>query len=90
MVAPCSRGGVPVFIRLMRKPSRAMVAASPEAAVCAATSAPDSAASALGMRPAGRVVEPIWITPRRNVPVVITTASARTCSPDASTTPRTR
>jgi hypothetical protein len=48
MVVPSRRGGVPVFMRLMRKPRRCMVVASLEAAVCAARSEPESDASALG------------------------------------------
>ena len=42
----------------------------------------------LGMRPAGRVVEPMCTTPRRNVPVVTTTAAARTSSPERRDAPQ--
>ena len=61
MVRPSSRGGVPVLSRPSAKPSRSRVADKPSA-------------GASPTRPAGVVSSPIWIRPRRKVPVVSTTA----------------
>ena len=63
MVVPSSRGGVPVLSRPSAKPSRSSVRESP-------------IAGASPTRPAGVCRSPIWIRPRRNVPVVRTTAPA--------------
>ena len=63
IVLPSSRGGVPVFSRPSRKPARSSVGASPTE-------------GASPTRPAGIFTSPMWIRPRRNVPVVITTAPA--------------
>ena len=61
MVRPSRRGGVPVFSRPSAKPCRSRVADRPRA-------------GASPMRPAGICVSPIWIRPRKNVPVVSTAA----------------
>ena len=61
--APSSRGGVPVFSRPSAKPSRSSVSDRP-------------IAGASPTRPAGICCSPIWMRPRRNVPVVSTTAPA--------------
>ena len=63
MVVPSSRGGVPVFSRPSAKPARSSVAERPT----------DGASPT---RPAGICWSPIWIRPRRKVPVVSTTAAA--------------
>ncbi len=76
MVLPSSRGGVPVFRRPIRKPMRSMVSAKP-------TAGPSPT------RPAGMVLSPIWIRPRRKVPVVMTTAPATISRPSPSRTPDT-
>ena len=77
MVVPSSRGGVPVLSRPSAKPARSSVRESPTA-------------GASPTRPAGICRSPIWIRPRKNVPVVSTTAPARTMRPSASRTPVTR
>ena len=63
MVRPSSRGGVPVFSRPSANPSRSSVVDRPMAG---------RFADAAGRR----LVSPMWISPRRNVPVVSTTAPA--------------
>ena len=65
IVRPSSLGGVPVFSRPSGRASSSIRSASRTAA-------------ASPSRPAGRVSSPMWITPRRKVPVVSTTAPART------------
>ena len=60
---PSSRGGVPVLRRPSAKPSRSSVCDRPT----------DGASPT---RPAGVWRSPMWIRPRRNVPVVSTTAPA--------------
>ena len=63
-----ARGGVPVFRRPRRIPAAMRLAESP---------------SALGspIRPPGICAAPTWISPRRNVPVVRTTARLRISIP---------
>ena len=68
---------MPVLSRPKAKPARAKVAASPT----------DGASPT---RPAATVSSPIWMTPRRKVPVVMTTAAASIRSPAAVTMPATR
>ena len=63
MVRPSSRGGVPVLSRPRVNPSRSKVSDSP-------------IAGASPTRPAGVRCSPIWMRPRRKVPVVRTTAAA--------------
>ena len=63
MVVPSSRGGVPVFSRPSAKPARSSVRESP-------------IAGASPTRPAGICRSPIWMRPRRNVPVVSTTSAS--------------
>ena len=77
MVRPSSRGGVPVFSRPSLKPARVMVADRPSDA-CSF------------MRPATIFLSPIWIRPRRKVPVVSTTAPQASRRPSASMTAATR
>ena len=77
MVRPSSRGGVPVFRRPSAKPSWSSVRDRPMA-------------GASPTRPAGICFSPIWMRPRRNVPVVSTTAPAEISRPSASVTPQTR
>ncbi len=74
MVRPSSRGGVPVFSRPITKPRRASVSPKPMAGFSPT-------------RPAGVRVSPIWIRPRRKVPVVMTTAPAASVRPSPSRTP---
>ena len=76
IVRPSSRGGVPVF-------------SLPSGSANSSTRSASRTDAASPIRPAGRVSCPIWITPRRKVPVVSTTAGARTSAPSASTTPAT-
>ena len=64
MVRPSSRGGVPVLSRPSAKPSRSSVRDRPSA-------------GASPTRPAGVWRSPMWMRPRRKVPVVSTTAPAR-------------
>jgi hypothetical protein len=61
MLSEASRGGVPVF----RRPSGRPIASSRSARRTEGLSP---------IRPPGRDTSPIWMTPRRNVPVVRTTA----------------
>ena len=68
MVVPSSRGGVPVFSRPSANPARSRVRERP-------------IAGASPTRPAGICCSPIWIRPRRNVPVVSTTAPQSTIRP---------
>ncbi len=63
MVVPSSRGGVPVFRRPRANPARSNDVDSPSA-------------GASPTLPAGQFFSPRWISPRRNVPVVMTTAPA--------------
>ena len=74
MVLPSSRGGVPVLSRPSAKPIRSSVSDSPTA-------------GASPTRPAGVCVSPTWIRPRRNVPVVSTTAPHDSSRPSLSRTP---
>ena len=74
MVRPSSRGGVPVF----RRPS-----AKPAARAC--VDRPIAGASPT--RPAGICFSPIWMSPRRKVPVVSTTAPAVISRPSAEPEP---
>src|SRR6185312_8660878 len=76
MVRPSRRGGVPVLSRLMRRPSPYSRSDRPRA-------------GASLMRPAGILRSPIWIRPRRKVPVVRTTAPAEMLRPSAVSTPLT-
>ena len=77
MVRPSSRGGVPVFSRPSAKPQRSRVAERP-------------IAGASPTRPAGVCFSPIWMRPRRNVPVVRTTAPVARIRPSARRTAETR
>ena len=65
---------MPVLSRPSAKPKRSSVAESPSAG-CSPT------------RPAGILLSPIWISPRRNVPVVRTVAAAESRRPPAMATP---
>ena len=76
MVVPSIRGGVPVLSRPSAKPSRSSVSDSP-------------IAGASPTRPAGVCRSPMWISPRRNVPVVSTTAAAVSSRPSLSRSPAT-
>ena len=76
MVVPSSRGGVPVLSRPSAKPA---------APACRTARAP---APRRPGRP-GSAVSPIWMRPRRNVPVVSTTAPAASARPSARRTPAT-
>ena len=76
-VEASSLGGVPVLSLPSSNPHESSVSASPTAG-----SSP--------RRPAGMSRSPIWMTPRRNVPVVNTTVLANTCSCAAVMTPITR
>ena len=71
------RGGVPVFIRPISKPSSLSEAESDREAISPA-------------RPAGQRQSPTWIRPPRKVPVVMTTARPVEMTPVWSTTPRIR
>jgi hypothetical protein len=77
MVVPSSRGGVPVFNRPSVKPTRSNEAESPMA-------------GASPTRPAGQFFSPRWISPRRKVPVVMTTALAASSRPVPKRMPVTR
>ncbi len=77
MVRPSSRGGVPVFSRPSAKPQRSRVEERP-------------IAGASPTRPAGICFSPIWMRPRRNVPVVRTTAPVARIRPSARRTAETR
>ena len=77
MVRPSSRGGVPVLSRPSAKPARSSVRDRPSA-------------GASPTRPAGVWRSPMWMRPRRNVPVVSTTAPAPSSRPSASLRPATR
>ena len=68
MVRPSSRGGVPVLRRPSANPSRSSVRDRPSA-------------GASPTRPAGVWRSPIWMRPRRNVPVVSTTRRCRELAP---------
>ena len=70
------RGGVPVFNRDNFKPKLSILSAS-----FTEGSSP--------ILPPGRATSPIWITPRRNVPVVSTTDAAVISLPSRSLTPDT-
>ncbi len=74
IVAPSSRGGVPVLSRPSAKPNRSSVSESPTA-------------GASPTRPAGVCFSPIWIRPRRKVPVVSTVAAQWNTRPSARRTP---
>ena len=74
IVVPSSRGGVPVLSRPSAKPSRSRVSDSPTA-------------GASPTRPAGVWRSPMWIRPRRNVPVVSTAAPQASSRPSARRTP---
>ena len=76
MVRPSSRGGVPVLRRPSAKPTRSSASDRPTA-------------GASPTRPAGVCCSPIWMRPRRNVPVVSTTAPASTVRPSPSRMPET-
>ena len=94
IVRASSLGGVPVFMRPIRKPRRYSVAARRFAPAEATRSGPEEEAEAEaeaseGRRPAGNDREPTWTTPLRNVPVVMTTAGARRTTPERSVAPRT-
>ena len=77
IVVPSSRGGVPVLRRPSAKPARSSVRDRPI----------DGASPT---RPAGICRSPIWMRPRRKVPVVSTTAPAPNMRPSARRTPVTR
>ncbi len=77
MLRPSRRGGVPVFKRPSVKPIFSSVRESP-------------IAGASPTRPAGICFSPMWMRPRRNVPVVSTTAAAEISRPSANLTPQTR
>ena len=77
IVPPSSRGGVPVLRRPSAKPARSSVRERPSA-------------GASPTRPAGICRSPIWMSPRRNVPVVSTTAPAPNSRPSVRRTPVTR
>ena len=77
MVRPSSRGGVPVLRRPRAKPNASSRRARPSAA-------------GSPTRPAGQRSRPRWISPRRNVPVVSTTAAAGQVRPSAPMTPAAR
>ena len=64
MVRPSSLGGVPVLRRASGNPKRSKARARP-------------IAGASPTRPAGKRFSPIWISPRRNVPVVMIAAPQR-------------
>ncbi len=74
MVRPSSLGGVPVFSRRSAKPARSRLCAR-------------RTAGASPTRPAGQRSSPRWISPRRKVPVVSTTARARQVRPSDVMTP---
>ena len=71
---PSMRGGVPVFSRPVTKPWRCSERAS-------------ATAGRSPMRPARQLSSPRWMTPRRNVPVVITTAPQAKARPSTSVSP---
>jgi len=77
MVVPSSRGGVPVFNRPRVKPARSKEVESPKA-------------GASPTRPAGQFLSPRWISPRRKVPVVMTTAPQASSRPSPRRMPVTR
>src|SRR5262245_61077423 len=77
MVRPSSRGGVPVLSRPSANPSRCKVSDRPSA-------------GASPTRPAGVCRSPMWMSPRRKVPVVSTTAPAPNSRPSASLSPAIR
>src|SRR4051812_46940516 len=77
IVVPSSRGGVPVLSLPKPKPARSKDLESPSA-------------GASSRRPAGQVFSPRWMSPRRKVPVVITTAPADNSDPPARRMPVTR
>ena len=77
IVLPSSRGGVPVLSRPSAKPARSSVRERPSA-------------GASPTRPAGICRSPIWMSPRRKVPVVSTTAPAPNSRPSVRRTPVTR
>jgi hypothetical protein len=74
MLSEASRGGVPVF----RRPSGRPIASSRSARRTDGLSP---------IRPPGRDTSPIWMTPRRNVPVVRTTADRGSRRRRPGTTP---
>jgi len=76
IVFPFNRGGVPVFRRPRERSKLSMRSAS-----FTEGSSP--------IRPPGRDTSPIWMTPRRKVPVVRTTECADISDPSARITPRT-
>ena len=77
MVRPSRRGGVPVFKRPSTTPIFSKVRESPSA-------------GASPTRPAGICFSPIWMRPRKNVPVVRTTDAQDSSRPSANLTPQTR
>ena len=77
MVVPSRRAGVPVFKRPSTKPSRSRVSDKPF----------DGASPS---RPAEMRTSPIWIRPRKNVPVVRTAAPHAICRPPFKVTALTR
>ena len=72
-----TRGGVPVFIRPIRRPRPAIAADSPIAA-------------GSSQRPASRRSSPTWIRPRRKVPPVTTAARHETTDPSSIRMPVSR
>ena len=76
IVDPSSRGGVPVLSRPSAKPNRSSVSDRPSA-------------GASPTRPAGVCCSPMWIRPRRKVPVVRTDAPHANTRPSARRTPAT-
>ena len=77
IVRPSSRGGVPVLSRPNGRPNP-----SSRSAILTDGFSP--------MRPPGCATSPIWITPRKNVPVVKMTVIARTSDPSARIIPTAR
>ena len=77
IVVPSSRGGVPVFKRPSANPARSSVRDRPSAGASPA-------------RPAGICRSPIWISPRKKVPVVSTIDAAAKARPSPSMTPAAR
>ena len=75
MLSRASRGGVPVFRRPSGRPS-------------VSRRRPRSVAGASPSRPAGVVSRPTWMTPRRKVPAVSTTAPDRNSRPSWQATPQ--
>ena len=77
IVRPSRRGGVPVLRRQPRRPSRF-------------SASPSRMLGGSPLRPAEYCCSPQWMRPFRNVPVVMTTAPAKTVRPSRSLSPMTR